>query len=529
MSRRTSAVVLSLILIVFTAVVFFQTSRKQGFHCDEIYSFGLANNEEGHFFNIYEDDGRTVKWNTKEDIYKYLTVFDGAGFNYGSVIENQKNDVHPPLYYLIVHTVSSLFPGIYSKYMGMIINLFFMLAACVMLYLTALRMLKKRSLALLATVIYAFSANCINMTMYVRMYAALVFFCTALFYLNVRVADNSYKMSVADGVCTALCVFFGASVHYYFLIFAAGTFIYTLFVLIKDKAYGKLFVYCTPFVLSAFLYIIAWPTVFSHLFLSGRGTEAFDNAVKAYFLKNAVNNIKVIYTSTGKYMSVFILGCFVLYAVFFSRKCVSKHLPFAAAAGIFYFIVVTKVAPYQTDRYLSVLFPLIVIAAAYVIGFAADLIFSGVLKKCTLIKALTMFLIVFAVISGDIRFCFERSESSEKGYNYLYLMSDDTKTFLNNNTGKKCLMIHTNEPQFLMNLPDYEVFSQTAFVYLPEVYKIFDDETFLSEDEFVVYINNKIHPEAVLDRIVRKTNFTGYVYGLDAHSRNWANVFILYK
>ena len=48
----------------------------------------------------------------------YLTVNKGEEFKLGSVIYNQTHDSHPPLFYLVLHLISSFFPGEFSKWFG---------------------------------------------------------------------------------------------------------------------------------------------------------------------------------------------------------------------------------------------------------------------------------------------------------------------------------------------------------------------------------------------------------------------------
>ena len=43
-------------------------------------------------------------------------------FDYASVYYNQTQDVHPPLFYFLLHTVCSLFPGSFTKWTGLGMN-----------------------------------------------------------------------------------------------------------------------------------------------------------------------------------------------------------------------------------------------------------------------------------------------------------------------------------------------------------------------------------------------------------------------
>ena len=78
-------------------------------------------------------------WMTHDDYYDEFIVMPGEGFRYGLVKQIQSWDVHPPVYYWVLHTVSSLFQGTFSKWTGLGINLAFHgLSLWLLWYLTVL-------------------------------------------------------------------------------------------------------------------------------------------------------------------------------------------------------------------------------------------------------------------------------------------------------------------------------------------------------------------------------------------------------
>lgn len=66
------------------------------------------------------------RWLSPDFWNSALTVQQEYAFNYKSVFYNQAQDVHPPLYYVIIHTISSFFPGTYSKWFAIIPNMMFL-------------------------------------------------------------------------------------------------------------------------------------------------------------------------------------------------------------------------------------------------------------------------------------------------------------------------------------------------------------------------------------------------------------------
>lgn len=156
------------VLILVLLVQCFYISQKDGYHMDELLTFELANAEYNPWIVPTQPVGRLAKfmqqeiygdslgetlgnlkdtvadvlrnrgsskllsykadvyeqpvWITREQFHEYITVGDRDGFNYPSVYFNVKDDNHPPLYFMLVHTMSSLFRDRISPWMGCVFN-----------------------------------------------------------------------------------------------------------------------------------------------------------------------------------------------------------------------------------------------------------------------------------------------------------------------------------------------------------------------------------------------------------------------
>ena len=276
MSKKISAVFLALLVILSSVYLYFWSTQKQGLHCDEVYSFGLSNYEGGVAYKTTDESGNP-KWNSKEDIYSYLAASKDHRFEYGQVIENQKNDVHPPLLYLILHTVSSFFPESYSYLIGIIPNILFTLGTGIILYLIGVMVLKSRIKALILAALFLFSVNTVNMAIYIRMYALFAFLSICSVYFHIKLINNDFSLNKKDYVLLGLSVVLGAYTHYYFLILQAAEAVILLIFALFNKSFKKILPYIITMAISAVVYIIIWPTCFTHIFMSYRGEEAFNN------------------------------------------------------------------------------------------------------------------------------------------------------------------------------------------------------------------------------------------------------------
>ena len=114
--KQQYILVMVVLLLLQLAVLFYYGGRKAGFHEDELYTYYSSNKTAGLFVNDRQ-------WTQGEELRNDFVVLGGEGFRYDVVWQMQSWDVHPPLYYFLFHTICSLFPGVFSKWLGIAVNL----------------------------------------------------------------------------------------------------------------------------------------------------------------------------------------------------------------------------------------------------------------------------------------------------------------------------------------------------------------------------------------------------------------------
>ena len=142
---------LALLIVLQIFVLLLFTTQKKGYFIDEIYSWGLSNSYYEPFVVSKDVFGR---WVDGRELMEYMTVQPGQGFSYGSVWYNQAQDVHPPLFYALLHTVCSFTPDTYGTWQGMILNLIFYGGCLAMIFLTADLLMKNRRAAAAAMMLW---------------------------------------------------------------------------------------------------------------------------------------------------------------------------------------------------------------------------------------------------------------------------------------------------------------------------------------------------------------------------------------
>ena len=229
---------LSLFRIIFNFSFF-----KESYHSDEIWSFGLSNSYYEPF--IYQSADHTEKinidtWFSSEVLRDYLTVKKEQRFSYGSVIYNQNNDYHPPLYYLILHTICSFFAEKFSFWYAFFINIFAYIIASVFFFRLIYEITKSETAALYGYMFYAFSMGILNTFVFVRMYALLSMFAVLSMYFHARLY---YTGNIRYILPVSVITLLGALTHHFYLPFAAGVSLcFCVYYLIKRKLIKNLII-----------------------------------------------------------------------------------------------------------------------------------------------------------------------------------------------------------------------------------------------------------------------------------------------
>ena len=110
------------VYIIFIIISIIVLNSKKNYHVDELYSYSLANHDGD--LNIEIEDGKEYE-PADSPFISHLTLSPKNILNYEMVWENQIRDVHPPLYYCLVHFVSSFTPNYFTKWTAGIINIIF--------------------------------------------------------------------------------------------------------------------------------------------------------------------------------------------------------------------------------------------------------------------------------------------------------------------------------------------------------------------------------------------------------------------
>ena len=317
MKKKTFYFWLIVIWILQMAVAFAFCVQKKGFHEDEYYTYYSTARTNG----FYVEDG---EWMDQETIRDEFVVLPDQRFQYGLVKQVQSWDVHPPVYYWIFHTVASFLPGVFSKWIGLSVNLLFHGVNILLLaWLCHMASGGKKELTLVVSAFYWLTPAALSGVLFIRMYEMLttwVLLCAILHVLAwkrlEREADPAKeKLSVKRFLLPMLAVtYLGFLTHYYYVIFAffmAAAF--ALCVLLRERRIRNVLWYAGSLAAAFLLSYLTYPACLGQMFRGQRGAQATENF---FDLSNTWERFCYFYDIMNEYVfGKYLLVFWVLLAV----------------------------------------------------------------------------------------------------------------------------------------------------------------------------------------------------------------------
>ncbi len=388
MIQSRSWVLYFLFLLMMILVI----SNKKNLHVDEILTYGLANYEDG-----WMNPSGGV-YNPAESAFtEYVTVHEDSRFDYNHVWKNQSKDVHPPLYYVLVHTICSLFPDRFSIWYTGIINIIFALLTLYVIRGLVYELVQSNEAVTLASVIFVFSAGILSSVTFLRMYVMTMFEVALVTLIFVRAAAKGHTWKFYIQVIMISVA--GALTHYYFIVYLFFICLFWGVHLLIGRRFRDAGLFMISMILSGGLSIAVFPGMIKHMFLKEgyRGQESIENLTR-FSITEYGSRLREFYSFLNEsllgnvFTYIVVAFLFLLIWCLVNRKNRKEILAMALSAcrpdkiswglavlpGLCYFFLVSKMAVYTTSRYLFPVYAVIIAAfAAFIFSISNRIIRSS--------------------------------------------------------------------------------------------------------------------------------------------------------
>lgn len=350
--------------------------KKSDMFIDEIYTYGLSNSYYTPFIKDATENGTLINARlTREDFMNYLTVNKGEQFSFASVYYNQTQDAHPPLYYMFLHLISSFFPGSYSKWLGLSLNIVFYLITNLLLYQVARMILRSEKSAALAVLLYGTSYGGLSTALMIRMYILLTLFTVAFFWVILKLYQGNTQKSLYALVTVVM--FLGMFTQYFFVIFAFFiSAVYCLRELMRKRIKNVIW-YAAAAFLGLGLFYVSYPYILNHLFadtlVSGQTvvSNVHDLAGMCLSIYSFVMQTIMSYKIPCYLLPVLVIAGIVLHKKVFQAYLAafderdSSAIAMTVAVGLTIFVTAV-VSPVTALRYVYNVLPFVAVGIVYV-------------------------------------------------------------------------------------------------------------------------------------------------------------------
>ena len=365
-----------IVVILFVAfVVIYWGLHKSDMFVDEICTYGLSNSYYAPFINdINGEQGINDTIITSEDIKKYMTVSPEDAFRFDSVYYNQTQDTQPPLYYMLIHFLCSIFQNSYSKWIGLSLNFVMYILICILLYKIGCILLKNKESACWTVLIYGISTLGLSTVLMIRMYILLTLLTILYIYILLRFYQEKEKK--LDYIFLMLTLFAGMFTQYLYVITAFfisfSYFIYTL----SKKQWKRCILFSISAISGLAMFVILYPAIFMQAsadkavsgattignFLDFRGIAL---SIRSFVLQTmAINKGLVLALIVFTVLSIFKIK--IVLRNFITDSLEKNPVMMGISMTTLFTVLFTAViAPVTALRYIYNIAPMIILVAVY--------------------------------------------------------------------------------------------------------------------------------------------------------------------
>lgn len=564
------------VALVCLAVLGGFVSMKEGFHMDELLSYELSNAEYNPWIVPTQPEGRLAKfihneidgdtwgetlsnlvteakdvlqnrgnskllsykadvyeepvWITAEQFQDYITVGAGDAFNYLSVYFNVKDDNHPPLHFMLLHTVSSIFRRKAEAWMGCLINLA-AVGAILVLLIKIGRLLAEvmgmgesaRAAGLLCALFYGISAGAVSTTLLIRMYGLVTLWCVAYFWLVIKKWRN--REFDRHNLWLILITAFGFWTQYFFLFYCILLAAVAAACLLRSRRIRELGCFVRSMLTAAFLGLAGFPFAIADVFSSGRGVEALGNLSEGFsgyglrlsaFLKIVGDRTFSLWFWVMLFLMLLLSGI--------GRAGLGKNgtkhketvpgnrlaeenetaardrrlylwmLLFPVAG---YFLLAARMSPYLVDRYMMPVFPFVILT-----GMLAMLWLLQALKKegpggwskglAGMVCGLALAFQLWGLLQYDGSYLY-------RGYGRQEKLAEEYADY-------SCLCVYTGVGYY-ENLKEFTNYEKTLLLTPEELENRKDKESIAAQDKLAVLIKEEVDYTQVLTILTQEYGF----------------------
>lgn len=433
MELRKKNIILILILIILAQIIIriYIGNEKEYFHMDEAYSYGLMNYNK---LNIADNEDFYNKWHNSNYYKDYLEVNRNEKWNLKPVYENQKNDVHPPLYYFLLRVFATFSIDNFSKWTGIILNIIIFIISSIFVYLISNQLFKNKIYSLLVCAINGFTLISLESSIYIRMYELSNLNILVITYLHLKIY-NEKQLDLKQLFPIIISLIIGGLTHYYYFIYVFALFGIFEFKYIKTRDYKNLIKYTVSIIISAIIYLIIFPYAINHILFGYRGIS--NNSGIIDFIKNMGIYLLILSKGITNNLILIIIG--IVYLICRKKEKINikknNKILILVIPILLYFIIISENSPYKEIRYVIPIYSISTICLIYLLKIYLRRFWDN--KSTLFILGMIFIVILYSpkITGQKLEFTYKKynnisSKIEEKNIPIVYVFNRNNNRFL---------------------------------------------------------------------------------------------------
>ena len=494
--KSTVIICMAIIILLQTIVRIYVGKEKEYFHIDEAYSYALMNYNK---IDITSNSDFFDNWHNKKYYINYLAVNSNEKFDLSPVYINQKNDVHPPLYYLLLRIAASFTIDNFTKWTGITLNIIIFSFSSVFIYLISKQLFKNSKIALFVTLITGLTLGALDTTAYIRMYELANLFILMITYAHMKIYEKE-ELKVKDLISIGTIALLASLTHYYTIIYMFILFIIFIVKYIKKKQYKNLIKYIATFAAAAALSLAIFPYSLYHMFGGYRGAGAKSNLLNLDSLFVEVAQcFYILQKGVANNLGILLI---LIYIILKPKEKILKgkdeKINLIFIPSIIYFILVAKMSPYKELRYFM---PILSVSTIWLI-YNFGLLYKNILKEkdAIIVMVLTFTIVIISpIVTGTkLEFTYKKMNhladkiEEKSDLPAIYIINENNMRFLDD------IYIFTKiEDSYIMRSTNANI---------ENVEKVLEGKN--TSKGLIIVCNEGVQPENIIKQIKEKYNYS---------------------
>lgn len=492
----------------------------------------IAKQPEDNSILLTSSDYNNKTWIERSYYTNLLSVEKDNRFQYDRVRENCILCQRAPLYYYLLHTVSSIFGSFHLYRLGFSINALFLFFTAFCMLTMGKKYFHSSFAGLAAALMYALSLGCFSSMVCATPYIMVSFFLVLTMRIHLSILrKNTTPMYLYEAI--ALVNVIGNLTDYSYILFSTLLclcFVIALALLRRPK---EIFCYITFQLTSVFVTVLIYPAAILHVCTIAINVfhQFRYNFQREEFYQNCITNLNVVSSQLFMHTAnllFFVLLLLLVFAIFLKRGSFFSHLShffermstgdiadlLIPAIALLYFFGITCFN--RNDNYfiLTTLLPFLALVVSYVTYRLCNAAIHSEFNSGILGITVTCVLCFITITTSTPK--------------YLYADAIDKTSFAASHSQEYCIFLSSETLKASEHILELEKYDHSLVLSRNRIKSLKKDKTFLSQDSVLVYLSTDDYINSVIDKIAKFGKFE-IVQQLTDYTDEYSNHVYIYQ